>query len=119
MLVFLTSEVVQRLQAGDANRYVDYTVTPGSPERVGGDYGHIYARLLLDEFSNARGGCIGVDGEERYHVLARHVGGIYPSVGADEAVARLGYQYALVHLYHPLALPQHDLDLAWVLPPFL
>src|SRR3954447_15939580 len=115
--VVLAAVVDEGLEAGDADSYVNDAVAPGAPEGVGDYDGHVHAGAVLDSLAEAGGGGVGVFREEGDDVAAGDVGGVYARVGADEAVAGLGYEHTFVHAHHAHALSQHHLHLAGIFAP--
>src|SRR4051812_1707206 len=105
--VVLAAVVDEGLEAGDADSYVNDAVAPGAPEGVGDYDGHVHAGAVLDSLAEAGGGGVGVFREEGDDVAAGDVGGVYARVGADEAVAGLGFVDTLFPAPppHPLSPP--------------
>ena len=107
--------VVERREAGAADRDVGLAEAPRPAEAVGDDDRGPGAGGGLDLGAQPPGGGVGVLGEERDGVGRGDVGGVDPGVGADPSAVGLRDQDAELGADDPPALAQDELHHARVL----
>ena len=102
--------VVERGDAGAADRDLGLAEPPGAAEAVGDDDAYPPRRCGLDLGPDPPGGCIGVLGQQRDRARLGQVRAVDPGVGADEAMVGLDDQDAALGTQDAPALGEDQLD---------
>src|SRR5262249_2232013 len=117
MVVGLAAIIGERGHSSDANGDVGDAAAPGTPKRVRDHHTYIHASPLGKCVAESRSRGIRIAWQETDCLPAGDVGGINPSVGADESMVCLRDDEAASHADNAHALAQHHLDIARVLAP--
>ena len=102
--------VVERGEAGAADRDLGLAQPPGAAEAVGDRRPRPDARRRADLGADAAGRGVGVLGQQADRVRLGQVGAVDAGVGADEAVVGLDDQDAALGAQHLAALLEDQLD---------
>src|SRR5205807_5765554 len=97
----------------DTERHVDQAQTPRASERIADDDRDLGARHRGDGLLHLASAAVAVERQQRHHVITPEVGAVNSRVRADEALACLHDEHAL------LAHDAHAFVEHYLLPPWI
>jgi len=102
--IVISTIIVQRLHSGNSNRNFGETFAPGTPETISDDDWDRKVQAFFQFAVELSCGTVRIFGKQERMTATINVRGIYPAVGADQAVARFRDENSALASHYSLTL---------------
>src|SRR5580704_3505424 len=102
--IVISTIIVQRLHSGNSNRNLGETFAPGTPETISDDDWDRKVQAFFKFAMELSCGTVRIFGKQKRVTAAIDIRGIYPAIGADQAMAGFRDQNSTFASHYSLTL---------------